>query len=273
VSDSTDVFADLAAEGDSLDPIVARLDASQWSLSTPAPGWTIKHQIAHMTSTFRAAELAATDPDAFVNVMSNGGPDFDTMIANLLSPYLTTSPEDLLATWRSARDSAAKALAALDPDQTVPWVVRPISARALASAGIMELFAHGQDIADTVGVTRPATDRIGHVAWFATRNLDFGYEARGLTPPRVPFRFELVAPSGTVWEFGPSDAQQWITGPAVDFCLLATRRRHRDDLAIQATGADADRWLDIAQAYRGAPGQGRTPGQFGNRGKHRTREA
>jgi hypothetical protein len=41
-----------------------------------------------------------------------------------------------------------------------------------------------------------------------------------------------------------------------------TRRRHRDDLAVTASGAEADHWLDIAQAYRGSPGEGRRPGQF-----------
>jgi uncharacterized protein (TIGR03084 family) len=127
----------------------------------------------------------------------------------------------------------------------------------------MELFAHGQDIADTVGAQREITDRIGHLAWFAARNRDFGSQVRGLTPPEAQFRYELTAPSGEAWEFGPANAEQRITGPAVDFCLLVTRRRHRDDLAVRATGADADGWLDIAQAYRGSPGTGRQPGQFG----------
>ncbi|NDZ83877.1 wyosine base formation domain-containing protein, partial [Streptomyces sp. SID10853] len=31
----------------------------------------------------------------------------------------------------------------------------------------------------------------------------------------------------------------------------------RDDLALRATGADADRWLGIAQAFAGPPGAGR----------------
>jgi hypothetical protein len=48
-----------------------------------------------------------------------------------------------------------------------------------------------------------------------------------------------------------------VTGPALDFCLRVTRRRHRADLALQATGADADRWLDIAQAFAGPPGADR----------------
>jgi hypothetical protein len=48
-----------------------------------------------------------------------------------------------------------------------------------------------------------------------------------------------------------------VTGPALDLCLLATQRRNRADLALVATGPDADAWLDIAQAFAGLPGPGR----------------
>jgi uncharacterized protein (TIGR03084 family) len=262
VTQGTDVFADLAAEGDALDKIVTGLDASQWALKTPAPGWTVKHQVAHMASIFHIAGLAASDPDAFVAMTAGADKDFDGAVFALLTPYLATSTDDLAARWRSERDAAVTALAALSPDQMVPWVARYLPVRVLACAGMMELFAHGQDIADTVGAHREHTDRIGHLAWFATRNRDFGYQVRGLTPPEAEFRYELTAPSGTVWEFGPADAKELITGPALDFCLLVTRRRHRDDLAVRATGTVADDWLDIAQAYRGSPGPGRQPGQF-----------
>jgi uncharacterized protein (TIGR03084 family) len=60
-----------------------------------------------------------------------------------------------------------------------------------------------------------------------------------------------------VWEWGPADAAQTVFGPAYDFCLLVTQRRHRDDLGLVATGPDADRWLDIAQAFAGPSGPGR----------------
>jgi uncharacterized protein (TIGR03084 family) len=127
---------------------------------------------------------------------------------------------------------------------------------------MMELFGHGQDIADALGVRREYTDRVGHLAWFGARTRDFGYLAHGLTPPQGEFRFELTGPSGVLWEFGPADAPDRVTGPAVDFALLVSRRRHREDLGLKATGAEADRWLDIAQAYRGPAGPGRRPGQF-----------
>src|SRR5262249_1331853 len=135
----------------------------------------------------------------------------------------------------------------------------------LAAAGIMEEFAHGQDIADALGVRREPTDRIYHLAAFAVRNWEFGYQVRGLTPPAEPFGYELTAPSGAVWRFGPDDARQRITRPALDFCLLAPRRRHPADLDVGATGADAEQWLGIAQAYRGSPGPGRRPGVHARR--------
>jgi uncharacterized protein (TIGR03084 family) len=258
----TNVYADLIAENEALDQLVAGLDASQWDLPTPAPGWTVKHQVAHLTSIASLAELAASDPEGFQEMAAGATDDFDGAVQGLLAPYLAATPAVLLSRWRSERAAAARALAVLPPDQMVPWVARSIPAGILACAGIMELFAHGQDIADAVGIQRVYNDRIGHLAGFAARNRDFGYLVRGLTPPEDPFRFELTAPSGELWEFGPAAAEQRIAGPALDFCLLVTRRRHRDDLALTATGALADHWMDIAQAYRGSPGAGRRPGQF-----------
>jgi uncharacterized protein (TIGR03084 family) len=265
MSSTSDVYADLIAEGEVLDKLMAGLTPRQWTLPTPAPGWTIAHQIAHLTSTARLARAAATDPAAFAMLAAGAADDFDAAIERVLRPYLAGLPTALLTRWRVERAQAVRALAAVPHDQMVPWVGRKLPVWRLASAGIMELFAHGQDIADTVGTRIERTDRIRHLVGFATFNWEFGYLARDLTPPATKFRFELTAPSGDIWEYGPVDAAQRISGPAVDFCLLTTRRRHRADLELTASGPDADRWLDIAQAYRGAPGTGRQPGQFATR--------
>src|SRR5450432_1081963 len=88
MSQGTDVFADLAAEGDALGAIMNGLDASQWALKTPAPGWTIKHQVAHMASIFHIAGLAGSDPDAFVAMTAGADKDFDAAVFALLTPYL-----------------------------------------------------------------------------------------------------------------------------------------------------------------------------------------
>ena len=262
-----DVISALVAEGDEIDGLVAGLDPPQWTLPTPAPGWTIAHQVAHLAATFRVAAAAASDIAAFKAMTARLSDDFDANVQVAMAPYLAQPPEQLLASWRAEFGASVDALAAVPPGQMVPWLVRPLPPAVLASAGMMELFGHGQDIADALGVEREWTDRIGHLVGFAVRTWDFGYLARGLTAPEVEFRFELTAPSGGLWAFGPAAAAQKVTGPAADFCLLVTRRRHRDDLALVASGAEADHWLDIAQCYRGPAGPGRSPGQFATRGQ------
>lgn len=257
-----DVINALVADGDEVDQLVAGLDASQWTLPTPATGWTIAHQIAHLTATFRMAALAAADANGFMALASKLGPDFDANVHAALSQFVNEPPAELLGHWRASRAMAAKALSGVPADQVVPWLVRPLPPAILACAGMMECFGHGQDIADALGVRRVRTDRLQYLVGFAVRTWDFGYLARGLTAPETEFRFEITGPSGAVWAFGPEDATQRISGPAVDFCLLVTRRRHRDDLAIVASGHEAEYWLDIAQAFRGPAGAGRTPGQF-----------
>jgi uncharacterized protein (TIGR03084 family) len=73
---------------------------------------------------------------------------------------------------------------------------------------------------------------------------------------------ELTGPDGDLWTWGPADAADRVTGPALDFCLLVTQRRHRDDLALVIQGPAAAEWMSIAQAFAGPPGPGRRPGQF-----------
>ncbi|MEV6926552.1 TIGR03084 family metal-binding protein [Dactylosporangium sp. NPDC051485] len=255
------VYASLAADGEGVDALVAGLSPDGWSTPTPAVGWTVAHQIAHLAATFRLAGLAASRPEDFKTLMAGLTTNFNSNVDHALAEYLAEPPEVLLRRWRHERAWAQSALTAVAPDQPVPWLVRPIPAGVLAAAGMMELFAHGQDVADALGARRTHTDRLEHLVAFAVRTWDFGYQGRGLTPPDAEFRFEITLPSGRLWQYGPQDGQR-ITGPAVDFCLLVSRRRHRDDLAVKAEGADADAWLDLAQAYRGPAGTGRQPGQF-----------
>ncbi|MFC0863878.1 TIGR03084 family metal-binding protein [Sphaerimonospora cavernae] len=256
------VLEDLTADSDQLDRVVAGLDADQWNLPTPAPGWTIANQVAHLAFIFRLAATAASDAETFEAMTAGAKGNFDGAVNAALKGYANDTPEVLLSRWRAEREKAVKALAAVPAGQTVPWLVNPLPPVVLASAGIMEQFAHGQDIADALGVELERTDRLRHLVTFAVLTRDFGYLARGLTPPAAEFRFEITAPSGEMWTFGPEDAGQRVCGPALDFCLLVTRRRHRADLAVTATGDEAGGWLDIAQAYRGPAGVGRSPGQF-----------
>jgi uncharacterized protein (TIGR03084 family) len=265
VSPTDQVLADLSAEGDELDSLLVTIEPVQWRAATPAPGWTIAHQVGHLASSNRIAVLAVTDPDAFearkAEVATHG---FEQAIDATAQEWASMPADDLLADWRDARGDLADVLAAAEPGHKVPWMVASVSPASLASISLMELFGHGQDIRDTVGAPVSASARLRHVARLGVRTRDFSFMMNGLPVPAGEFRVELAAPDGAVWAYGPDQAVQRVTGPAVDFCLLVTKRRHRDDLALTATGADADRWLDIAQAYAGPPSAGREPGQFGS---------
>ncbi len=132
-----------------------------------------------------------------------------------------------------------------------------MSAASSLTARIMETWAHTQDIADALGVTREPTGRLRHVAHIGVGARAFSYAVHGKTPPEAPVRVELTGPDGRLWTWGPQDAADRVTGPALDFCLLVTQRRHRDDLALTIEGPAAAEWMAIAQAFAGAAGTGR----------------
>jgi len=252
------VLSDLAAEGAWLDEVLAGRQDADWSQPTPAPGWTIAHQVAHLAWTDTQALRAATDPEAFaalVRRMLAGEVTVDTAAAE----GATDPPPALLRRWRAGRAELAVALAAVPAGTRLPWFGPPMSTTSMATARLMETWAHGQDIAEALDVPHPVTHRLRHVADLAVRTRDFAFTVHGLTPPPDPFAIRLAAPDGAIWSWGPADAAQGVEGTAHDFCLLATQRRHRLDTALVATGLDADRWLDIAQAFAGPPGTGRKP--------------
>lgn len=61
--DDAGVLSALVAEGDELDVLVRAVD--DWSIPTPAPGWTVAHQIAHLAWADANALSALRTPDAF----------------------------------------------------------------------------------------------------------------------------------------------------------------------------------------------------------------
>ncbi|MFI0923317.1 TIGR03084 family metal-binding protein [Streptomyces sp. NPDC021012] len=257
MSDPVDVLDDLREESEELDSLVAELSEGQWRADTPAPGWTVAHQIAHLAWTDRAALLAATDAEAFAVEAEKALAAPDRFVDEGAEEGAKLPPAELLAHWRDGREKLKEALRAVPQGARFPWYGPPMSAPAMATARLMETWAHGQDVADALKVVRTPTARLRHVAWIGHRARDYAYLVRGVPAPTDPFRLELVAPDGTSWTYGPEGAAQRVTGPALDFCLLVTQRVHRDDTALTAEGEDAERWLGIAQAFAGPAGGGR----------------
>ncbi|WP_225846093.1 TIGR03084 family metal-binding protein [Streptomyces sp. HPF1205] len=253
------VLDDLRAESDGLDALVAGLDPAGWATPTPAEGWTIAHQIAHLAWTDRQALLAVTDPEAFADELGDAATHLDTYVDDAARSGAALPPADLLDRWRTGRARLWAVLTGQPPGVRFPWFGPPMSTASMATGRLMETWAHGEDVADALGVRRAPTARLRHVARIAVRARDFAFGVNGLPAPAEEFRVELAAPDGSLWTFGPAGARQRVYGPALDFCLLAVRRRNRADVAVQAQGPDADTWLSIAQAFAGPPGTGRAP--------------
>ncbi|QFU88849.1 TIGR03084 family metal-binding protein [Amycolatopsis sp. YIM 10] len=256
------ILRDLAAESAELDEVVAALPEPEWARPTPADGWTIAHQIAHLAWTDDKALIAVRTPEKFAaeveKAFASGGKDVDEGA----EAGATAPPAELLARWRQGREDLARALAEVPGGQKVPWYGPPMSPASMVTARIMETWAHAQDVFDALGLKRVPTDRLWQIARFGVRTRDFAYTINSRTPPDEEFRVELTAPDGSTWAWGPEDAAERITGSALGFVMVVTQRRHPADTDLRTEGDEARAWLGFAQAFAGLPGSGRRAGQF-----------
>ena len=252
-----DLLTDLKAEGDQLFNVVSGLDDDGWHTPTPAEGWDVATQVAHLLWTDEVAVFAATDKAAWDEVVRAAIADPEGFADVAAREVARIAPQALLARWGSARESVGQALRDLPAGQKVPWFGPPMSAASMATARFMETWAHALDVYDALGVAPAPTDRIRHVAHLGVRTRDFAFSVHDREPPAEEFRIDLFSPAGDQWTWGPEDAEQTVTGSAYDFCLLVTQRIHRDDTDLQAHGVDAEQWLGIAQAFAGPAGEGR----------------
>jgi len=258
MTDLASIAADLQAEQQALDAVVAGLPSEQWDAPTPSPGWAVRDQIGHLTYFDGAAALAITDEARFRASLESLSTAGDRMEAVTL--FRDLEADELLARWRANRHELLDAATRLQDGQRVPWYGPPMSAKSFLTARLMECWAHGTDVVDAVGGHRPATDRLRHVAQIGVITRGWTYANRGEEVPRGEVRVELTSPAGTdVWTFGPEEAQATVRGPAEHFCLVVTQRRHLDDTDLAVVGDIALDWMTKAQAYAGPPTDGPAP--------------
>jgi uncharacterized protein (TIGR03084 family) len=260
--DMTTLADDVAAETTALRLMIAGLDESGWRQDTPAAGWTVADQVGHLAYFDDAAITSATDPDEFAAELERAVADGATSADAIVDRYRVLPPAELLVWFDESRARLLEVFRSLDPSVRVPWFGPPMSAASALTARLMETWAHGQDIADALGVVRQPSDRLKHVAHIGVGARAFSFAAHGRSAPDAPVRVDLVSPSGETWTWGPEDADDRVSGPALDFCLVVTQRRHLDDVALRIEGPAATEWMSIAQAFAGPPGPGRRPGQF-----------
>jgi len=251
------VLNDLAAEGARLEALVADLPDTDWRRQTPAAGWDVATQVAHLAWTDEAAYAAATDKSRWDALVLEAMADPEHAVDRAALTGGLAAPAVILERWRTARSRLAETLRTYPDGQKMPWYGPPMSATSMATARFMETWAHSLDVHEALGVEPEVSDRVRHVAHLGVRTRNFAFSVHGLEAPTEEFRISLTAPSGDLWAWGPEDAAQTVSGAAYDFCLLVTQRVNRSDTSLVAVGRDANTWLSIAQCFAGPPGEGR----------------
>ena len=262
-----DLCVDLVAETEVLTECLAegsrRLGTSSGDTPTPAAGWNVRDQIAHLQFFDQAMTTAVVDPDRFDAERSQLAADPRGIAEAVAAQTRGMSLQEVELKFADARAALMEAFTSADPATRVPWYGPAMSLGAALTARIMETWAHGQDVFDAFELVHPVTRALRQVAHIGVRSLPNSYRTRGLDVPADPVRVELVADaSGDIWAWGEPDASNRVSGPAVDFCLVVTQRRHVDDTALVRVGPIATEWMTIAQAFAGGAGSGRQPGQF-----------
>ena len=240
---------------------VSGLERSDWDRVTAFYGWTVWDEIAHLMGADRIALAALNDPDAFKAAAENGARrrrENQSMQDDYRNQFGHLDPPALLEVWRSAFEALLAEVAPLAPDKRLPWMGPDMSARSFASARHMEVFAHGQDIYDVIRRRRVLDDSIRNIVIIGVNTFGWTYATRKMDKPPAP-RVELIAPSGELWIYR-EDGEGLVRGPAEDFCLVVTQRRHVDDTELETQGAVARQWMELAQCFAGPPADGPAPG-------------
>jgi uncharacterized protein (TIGR03084 family) len=250
---------DLVTESVALRGVLDQLGPAKWSLPTPATGWSVGDHVSHLAYFDEMTLQSLVDPDQFrrhAELLTAGGGDFPDRIA---AEHRLRSGTDLLAWFLDARAVLVNAYRGVDPVRRLPWYGPDMTPASSITARLMETWVHGQDIVDALGVERAPSNRLRHIAHLGIRAVPYSFSVNHLPPPTQPIAVQLTAPDGDTWSWGPTDAVDRVTGDAMDFCLVVTQRRHRDDTGLVVTGPIAQQWIALAQAFAGPAGPGRPP--------------
>src|SRR6185312_14535900 len=120
------IVADLRAESADLDSMVADLPADRWAAMTPAPGWTIAHQVGHLLWTDRVALTAVTDEAGFAVALQEAANNPTGFVDAGAEELAVTAPAQLLADWRQTRMRLHDALLAVADGRKLPWFGPPM---------------------------------------------------------------------------------------------------------------------------------------------------
>ena len=230
--------------------LLDRVTDRDLDLPTPAAGWAVRHQIAHLADTEEvAADTVRDGPRAFARAVAPYASAEDFTAAGVAAA-VDADRDALVARLCRAQDATLAALAEVDPEHRVPWGLG-LSARTFAQARLMESWAHGWDVATALRLPERLDADCWHVAALGHATLRFALRRARVPVPRGrTLRLELDAGPHGRWTFGPEDATDLLTGPALAWVKTATRRdADRARRLLRAEGPLAELAATHAQAY------------------------
>jgi uncharacterized protein (TIGR03084 family) len=127
-----------------------------------------------------------------------------------------------------------------------------MAVRSLATARLMEYWAHGLDCFAALGIVPEDTDRLVHISWLGWKTLPYAFMVAGIDPPGPPgtLRLELTSPAGRLWRIGPEEGMSCIRGQAGDWCRLVTHRvRSAPPTPLIGVGDLAEASLVVGRAF------------------------
>jgi uncharacterized protein (TIGR03084 family) len=251
------ILVALAEQVDELDGLVCDLDEAGLALPSRCPGWSISDVLLHVAQTNEmtvasvegrfSEELAAFGNRAGA---APPGSDIDDLAGLAVAAERGPQGKEVYDRWRASSAAQAAALGACEAGRRVPWVAGDLAAITLATTRLAETWIHTGDVA--LGLDRAASStaaRLQPIARLAWRTLPYAF-ARAGQAMAGPVALRLTAPDGTVWEFDSGEpAATTVSGPALDFCLVAARRIPPSETALSATGADAATVLDLVRTF------------------------
>jgi uncharacterized protein (TIGR03084 family) len=241
------VLDDLEAEESDLEHLLSGLSDDLWARPTPAAGWDVRDQVAHLADTEEAAHDTATAGPRNLSDEVANFENGDAWTESGCEKGRALDPAAVFGWWAGARRRTLAVLRTLDPDTRVPWGLG-MGLRAFGTARLMEHWAHGLDVRAAVDRPGTDTDRLRHVAWIGINALPYAFGVAGVEPPAGrTLRFELVGPDLAL---GPADGTDVVRGPTGQWCRLAVQRITRDQAPdLVAEGPLAELALSHARAF------------------------
>lgn len=249
-------IVDFQAEAAELGQILEPLSASDWHRVTQFKGYTINDVLRHLHQGDHMALAAAEGAEVFEalrevrRVRRQGGVSARDD-ARLEFGHL--ADRALLDAWRTTLAALCQKLAALPADARLKWAGPDMGVRMFTTARQMEVWSHGHEIADLLGIDRAPTDRLENIAVIGVRTFGWTFVNRGLSVPGEPPRVRLTAPSGAIWEWHAGSQSGSVTGTALHFAQVVTQVRSLADTQLVVNGDVAQRWMAIAQCFAGPP--------------------